>query len=318
MRQLRPPKFAGKELPGNHRYSLFCWHSCMLASLLIITLVSWASPLLAQETTLDADVVRGEYLLRAGGCISCHTANDDNDGPLAGGHELATPFGVFYSPNITPDLETGIGKWTDDEFVNAFWEGVGPGGRYYFPAFPYPSYTGMSRQDLLAIKAYLFSLEPVRRENQPHELVWYLNTRLAAAAWQLLFFDSERFTGDDAMDPVWNRGAYLVRHLGHCGECHTPRNDSGAPIADQEMAGGLGPDGKKIPNISPHPEDGIGRWAREDVEIFLEIGMMPDGDFAGGSMTAVIDDNTAQLTPEDRAAITRYLRELPPLKDYPQ
>jgi mono/diheme cytochrome c family protein len=318
MRLLRSLKIAGRECSDSQACRLIFGRGGLLAGLLTLALGCTASQVLAQETTLNADAVRGEYLLRAGGCISCHTAKDDENGPLAGGHELETPFGVFYSPNITPDPETGIGKWTDDEFVNAFWEGVGPGGRYYFPAFPYPSYTGISRQDLLAIKAYLFSLEPVRRENQPHELAWYLDTRLAAAAWQLLFFDSERFTGDDAKDPVWNRGAYLVRHLGHCGECHTPRNSFGAPIAGQEMAGGPGPGGKEIPNISPHPTDGIGRWSPEDVEIFLEIGMMPDGDFAGGSMTAVIDDNTAQLTPEDRAAITRYLRELTPLEDFPQ
>ncbi|MGI9330916.1 MAG: c-type cytochrome [Gammaproteobacteria bacterium] len=290
----------------------------LLAGLLALALGCAASLAQSQEITVDADVVRGKYLLSAGGCISCHTAKEDDASPLAGGHALETPFGVFYSPNITPDPETGIGKWTDEEFVNAFWEGVGPGGRYYFPAFPYTSFTGISRQDLLAIKAYLFSLDPIRRDNQPHELAWYLDTRLAAAAWQLLFFDSERFMGDDAKGPVWNRGAYLVRHLGHCGECHTPRNSFGATISEQEMAGGIGPGDKKIPNISPHREDGIGRWAQDDVEIFLEIGMMPDGDFAGGSMTAVIDDNTAKLTPEDRAAITRYLRELPPRENYPQ
>lgn len=260
-----------------------------------------------------AAIVRGEYLVRAGGCISCHTAKDKGAVPLAGGHELATPFGTFYSPNITPDRDTGIGTWTDEEFLNAFWEGVGPGGRYYFPAFPFPSYTGITREDLLAIKAYLFSLEPVRQENLPHELAWFVDTRFAAAAWQLLFFDSERFRSDPDRDATWNRGAYLVRHLGHCGECHSPRNRFGATVKDQEMAGGVAAESKQVPNITPHKGDGIGRWSAGDLALFLELGMMPDGDFAGGSMTAVIDDNTGQLTPEDRAAIGAYLESLPPL-----
>lgn len=284
---------------------------------LVALLLVCASSLGRAETDAprDAAIVRGEYLVRAGGCISCHTAKDKGAVPLAGGHELTTPFGTFYSPNITPDRITGIGAWTDEEFLSAFWEGVGPDGRYYFPAFPFTSYTGITREDLLAIKAYLFSLEPVRKENIPHELPWYVDTRLAAAAWQLLFFDSERFESNPDRDGTWNRGAYLVRHLGHCGECHSPRNRFGATLADQEMAGGLGADGKTVPNITPHGADGIGRWSPGDLALFLELGMMPDGDFAGGSMSAVIDDNTGQLTPEDRAAIGTYLESLPPLPD---
>lgn len=264
----------------------------------------------------DPAIVRGEYLVRAGGCMTCHTAKTRGATPLAGGRALESPFGTFYSPNITPDRQTGIGDWTDEEFLNAFWEGVGPGGRYYFPAFPFPSYTGISREDLLAIKAYLFSQEPVHQEAAPHKLPWYLDTRLAAAAWQLLFFDSERFEPDMERSGDWNRGAYLVRHLGHCGECHSPRNRFGATIADQEMASGLSPKGRQIPNITPHRKDGIGRWSRDDMALFLELGMMPDGDFAGGSMSAVIDDNTSLLTPEDRAAIATYLESLPPRPDY--
>jgi mono/diheme cytochrome c family protein len=284
----------------------------LLLLVLGINAAAWADT----NATRDASVVRGEYLLRAGGCVSCHTADGDDAVPLAGGRALETPFGTFYTPNITPDEETGIGAWSDEEFLNAFWEGVGPSGRYYFPAFPFPAYTGISREDLLAIKAYLFSLPPVRSDNQPHELDWYVDTRLAAAAWQLVFFDAERFEPQPGRGSDWNRGAYLVRHLGHCGECHSPRNRFGATLAHQEMAGGTGPGGKEVPNITPHREGGIGRWTRADLELFLELGMMPDGDFAGGSMTAVIDDNTSQLTPEDRAAIATYLESLPPLPDY--
>ena len=259
-----------------------------------------------------SDVERGEYLLHAGGCISCHTADEDDAIALSGGHALETPFGTFYSPNITPDTETGIGNWTDEDFVNALWRGVGPGGSSYYPAFPYTSYTGMSREDALAVKAYLFSLEPVRRANREHELEWYLFTRLAAWAWQLLNFTSERFAPDPDMDDDWNRGAYLVRHLGHCGECHTPRDALGKVLAERELSGNPdGPNGKKVPDITTDEKQGIGRWSMSEVGFFLEIGMLPDGDFTGGAMSPVIDDNTGRLTPEDRRAIATYLRSVP-------
>lgn len=266
----------------------------------------------AQEPSLE----RGEYLVHAGGCTSCHTADRDDAIPMAGGRALRTDFGVFYAPNITPDRETGIGSWSDQDFVNALWEGVGPDSRYYFPAFPYTAYTGLSLEDVLSIKAYLFSLAPVRQENREHELPWYLDTRLAAAGWQLLNFSPQRFAADPGRSEAWNRGAYLVRHLGHCGECHTPRNSLGALLPERELGGTReGPEGKPVPNITPHREAGIGRWSADEIIFFLEIGMLPDGDFAGAGMGEVIDDNTSRLTPEDRAAIAAYLQALPPLAD---
>jgi len=256
-------------------------------------------------------VERGEYLLHAGGCVSCHTADEDDAVPLSGGHALETQFGTFYSPNITPDPETGIGDWTDDDFVNALWHGVGPDGGSYYPTFPYTSYTGMSRADALAIKAYLFSLEPVRRESREHELEWYLFSRLAAWAWQLINFTPARFAPDPDKNADWNRGAYLVRHLGHCGECHTPRDDLGKLLVERELAGNAaGPNGKKVPDITTNRKRGIGRWSTSEIEFFLEIGMLPDGDFAGGAMSPVIDDNTGRLTPEDRQAIAAYLKSV--------
>ena len=188
---------------------------------------------LAEQTAIE----RGAYLLHAGGCISCHTADEDDAVLLAGGRAMESPFGTFSSPNITPDVATGIGSWSDDGFVNAFWEGVSPEGEHYFPSFPYTSYTGASRDDLLAMKAYLFSLEPVSKVSKDHDLAWYMSTRLAAGAWKELNFDAARFTPDASKDDVWNRGAYLVRHLGHCGECHTPRSTLGVLDADMEMAG---------------------------------------------------------------------------------
>jgi mono/diheme cytochrome c family protein len=259
-------------------------------------------------------IQRGEYLLNAGGCISCHTEDQDDAIPLTGGRALETPFGIFYSPNITPDFETGIGSWSDENFLNAIWNGISPQGKSYFPAFPYTSYTGISRDDALAIKAYLFNLKPVQQANREHDLPWYLSTRLAAGVWKWFNFTPGRFQPDPDADADWNRGAYLVGHLGHCGECHTPRNFMGALISYEKLSGTAnGPDGKKIPNITPDRDSGIGRWSESDITFFLYIGMQPGGDFVGSSMVAVIDDNTSRLSDEDRQAIAVYLKSVPPI-----
>ena len=197
----------------------------------------------AQQT----EVKRGEYLIHAGGCIDCHTEDSDEASALTGGRAIESPFGTFFSPNITPDDETGIGSWSDDEFLTAFWDGVNPDGDHYYPAFPYTSYTGISRKDLLAMKAYLFSLKPVEQTTPEHELAWYISTRLAAGAWKLKNFDSARFSTDPEQLDQLNRGAYLVRHLAHCGECHTPRSSLGALQYEHELAGNPdGPDSSTV------------------------------------------------------------------------
>lgn len=264
---------------------------------------------LAEESAIE----RGRYLIHAGGCIDCHTAEGEAARPLAGGRNIESPFGTFYSPNITPDVATGIGTWSDDDFVNAFWKGVSPEGDHYFPAFPYTSFTGLSRKDLLAMKEYLFSLEAVAQDTPEHDLAWYLSTRMAAGAWKLVNFEPGRFRPDPNETAQWNRGAYLVRHLEHCGECHTPRNNFGAIQYEKELAGNAsGPDEQNIPNISPDRDDGIGKWSASDIEYFLEIGMLPDGDFAGSTMADVVDNNTSKLTKEDRRAIAAYLKTISP------
>jgi mono/diheme cytochrome c family protein len=279
--------------------------------------VAFATALLlmaAHATAQETAITRGEYLIHAGSCVDCHTEDSDDADPLAGGRAIESAFGTFYSPNITPDDETGIGAWSDEDFVNAFWEGVNPDGDHYYPAFPYTSYTGMSREDLLAMKAYLFSLEPLRQDNPEHELAWYISTRLAAGAWKLRYFEPTRFVPDTDRSDQWNRGAYLVRHLGHCGECHTPRNSVGVIQDNRELTGNPdGPDDEKIPNISPHRDDGIGKWSVRDIEYFLDIGMLPDGDFVGSVMGAVVDNSTSKLTKEDRLAIAAYLKSVPAL-----
>lgn len=258
----------------------------------------------------DAAVERGEYLIHAGGCITCHTKDEDDAVPLAGGRALQTPFGTFYSPNITPDEETGIGRWSDDEFVAAFWRGVNPDGEHYYPAFPYTAYTGISREDLLAMKAYLFSLEPVESPRIEHKLSLLVSSRAAAGVWKRRYFKPGRFEADPEQSEEWNRGAYLVRHLGHCGECHTPRGKFGVLRDEQALSGNPdGPEGEDVPNIR-NTEDGIGDWSASDIEYFLDIGMFPDGDFAGGSMVPVIDNSTSHLTRTDRLAIAAYLKSL--------
>jgi mono/diheme cytochrome c family protein len=263
----------------------------------------------------DSRMDRGRYLVHAGGCITCHTEESAEAIPLSGGYALESPFGTFYVPNITPDRETGIGSWTDQDFLRAFQQGINPQGDAYFPAFPYTSYTGMSSEDLLAIKAYLFSLEPVTKRVRQHDLPVFMSSRLAARAWQVSFFHAAKFDRDETRSDEWNRGAYLVRHVGHCGECHTPRGRLGALQFEKALTGN--PDGahdEKVPNITADPENGIGRWSPRDIEYFLDIGMKPDGDFSGGSMSAVIDENTSHLTPEDRMAIAIYLSSLTPVR----
>jgi len=273
----------------------------------------FAGPVILADEAL---VAKGEYLAHAAGCVTCHTADRDDARPLAGGRALKSPFGTFYSPNITPDVATGIGAWSDDDFVRALWEGLSPEGEHYFPAFPFPSYTGISRADALAIKAYLFSLEPAVNKSPEHDLPFYMSSRMAAGGWKLSYFDAGRFVPAPGASEQWNRGAYLVRHLGHCGECHTPRGRLGALLEDAELAGN--PDfseDESVPNITPHKADGIGRWSASDIEYFLDIGMLPDGDFTGSEMGAVIEDSTSRMTREDRLAIATYLKSLPPLAD---
>jgi len=272
-----------------------------------------ASAAAASAAELSTAVERGRYLAQAGGCISCHTADRPDATPLAGGRAIRTAFGTFYTPNLTPDPETGLGGWTDADFERALRGGVRPDNSYYYPAFPYPSYTGLTDSDVADIAAYLRSLAPVRQATPKHELPWYLSQRLVMYVWNLLNFTPGRFTPDPARDAAWNRGAYLVRHVGHCGECHTPRNALGGLDHARELAGNpAGPEGKSVPDITQNPEAGIGRWSAEDIVFMLETGLLPDGDFAGSTMSDVIKDSTGKLTVADRQAIAAYLKSLKP------
>jgi len=270
---------------------------------------------IVDATAPDADADRGEIVFWAGGCASCHAAKGaegDQKLLLGGGHRLKTPFGTFVTPNISPDVETGIGNWNNQQFANAMFEGVSPQGKHYYPSFPYTSYNKMNRQDVADLFAYLRTLPPVSRANEAHELPLPFQWRRPLGIWKLMFAGTDRAQLADPSDAKLQRGRYLVEALGHCGECHTPRNLLGGPVENRSLAGGPAPEGEgKVPNITPHA-DGIGGWSAEDIAYYLESGFTPDFDSAGGSMVAV-QQNMARLPKSDLEAIAAYLKSVPPV-----
>ncbi len=263
----------------------------------------------------QGDAKRGEYLANAGGCVGCHTEDKKDAVPFAGGRALKTPFGTFYGPNITPHPQAGIGRWTEADFVRALREGVRPDGAAYFPAFPYPSFTNISDADLRDLWAYFRTLPQSSRANQAHDLEFPFGWRFLVRPWKWLFFNVGPFVPDPKASATVNRGAYLVRALGHCGECHTPRNFLGGPKRDRFLAGGKGPEGKGVPNLTPTR---LKKLSDEELKEFLTVGTKPDGDLVGEIMGEVIRNTTSKLTPEDLAAVIAYLRSLPPLPEEPR
>lgn len=261
-------------------------------------------------------VRRGEYLLRAGGCVSCHTPKKGSGAFLAGGRALKTDFGTFYGPNLTPDPVTGLGRWTEADFSRALRFGRSPDGRHYFPSFPYPSFTRIVDEDAKAIWAYLQTVPPVSRRNTPHELKILFRWRFLVGLWKLLYFTPGPFSADPSQNADVERGRYLAEALGHCGECHTPRTMLGGLKRNLQLAGNrYGPEGERVPNITPDPETGIGTWSVSDITELLSSGMAPDGDFAGGSMGEVVDEDTSHLTDADRLSIARFLKSLPAVRN---
>ena len=255
---------------------------------------------------------RGAYLVRAAGCMGCHWDSKHGGEPFAGGRALKTPFGIFYTPNITPDPETGIGNWSDEDFVAALKNGRDPHGANLFPAFPYTSYARMPIEDMLAIKAYLFAQTPVRRENTPHDIGFPFGIRGLLTGWKALFFDNSQFEPNPKFDDAANRGAYLVDVVMHCGECHTPRNALGASDNSRYLAGSPdGAEGARVPNITPG-EGGIGDWTIDDFKKFFRTGVKPDFDNSQGLMEEVIEQQMKYLTDEDILAIARYLATVDP------
>lgn len=262
------------------------------------------------------DLANGLVVFNAGGCASCHAVPNQPDRlRLGGGLAIRSPFGTFYAPNISPDKADGIGGWTEAEFVTAVTKGVSPGGQHYFPVLPYTSYAHAKVADIRDLFAYLKTLAPVSGKVRDHDVPFPFNIRRNVGIWKLLFFDDKPFTPDSARSAQWNRGAYLVNSLGHCAECHSPRNFLGGIVAAQRFAGGPNPEGEGwVPNIT---QKGIGDWNAKDLDYFLKTGQTPDGDSAGGSMVAVIK-NTSQLPDADTAAITEYVKSLPPVEGPPR
>jgi len=278
-----------------------------LAALLgVVGCISSMSMALASDDLLE----HGRYVFYAAGCISCHT----RDQLMAGGRPVVTPFGTFYPPNATPQREYGIGRWSKEDFIRALREGLNPQGEHYYPAFPYPSYTRMTHQDMLALYAYLMSLPESSREIRPHNLHWPFSSRLMMSFWKARRFAPGEFSADPEKSTQWNRGAYLADALGHCGECHTPRDYMGASRRDRYLAGiCAGPDGRRVPNITPDRETGIGNWTYEQLMRFLRTGKRPDGVFTDSLMAEVLGTSTMRLTGEDLQSLATYLHSLPPI-----
>ncbi len=261
------------------------------------------------------NVANGEVVFNAGGCTSCHGVAGEPRTMLGGGLALRSPFGTFYVPNISPHKVNGIGNWTEANFVTAMTKGTSPEGTHYFPAFPYASYEHATTQDIRDLFAYLKTLPPLSGRPRPHEIEFPYNIRRLVGGWKFLFMDNKPFTPDPKQSAEWNRGAYLVNALGHCAECHSPRNFLGGIVSSQRFAGGPNPEGKGwVPNIT---QKGLKDWSDKDIAYFLKTGELPDGDTAGGLMVPVIK-NTSQLSDADRVAIATYLKSLPPVDGPPR
>jgi mono/diheme cytochrome c family protein len=264
--------------------------------------------LIALPCHAQGDAKRGEYLAKAGGCLGCHTVeakegSKEKPVPYAGGRELKTPFGTFYGPNITPHPQAGIGRWSEADFIRAMREGRRPDGANYFPAFPYPSFTLISDADLRDLWAYLRSLPQSNRPSQEHDLGLFYRWRFTVTFWKWLFLTPGPMATNQA-----NRGEYLVRALGHCGECHTPRNFLGGTKKDRFLAGA-----KDIaPNLTPTR---LKTWGDAELRNFLTTGLTADGDVPAKEMGEVITNTTSQLTPQDLGAMIAFLRSLPPLPE---
>ncbi len=258
-------------------------------------------------------VGRGRYLVQAADCAACHTV--PGGAPFTGGVAFKLPFGTIYSTNITPDRDTGIGSWSDDDFVRALHEGVAKDGSHLYPAFPYTSYTALSRDDAVSIKAYLFSLPPKRAPARQDALSFPFNQRWGMAFWNLAFLDQHRFRptpgASSQASTGENRGAYLATALGHCGECHTPRNFAFAMKQNRQFAGTVAA-GWQAYNITSDKTYGIGAWSDRQLADYLRTGHADGRGSAAGPMGEAVAYSLQYLTPQDTAALVSYLRQVPP------
>jgi mono/diheme cytochrome c family protein len=261
----------------------------------------------------EAQMKRGEVLFNAADCVACHTDVKGGGAPLAGGRPLDTPFGRFFGPNISSDKQYGIGAWSEAEFRRALRDGIGREGEHLFPVFPFASFTGMTDEDIDALYAYLQSRPAVALPNKPHELRFPFGWRFLMVFWRWLFFRAGPLAPVPGESVDWNRGRYLAEAVVHCQECHTPRNFMGALKSSRAFSGNpQGPDGLKVPNITPDPESGIGKWSLDDIATLLHTGQTPDFDFVGSGMAEVVK-GTAALSDADRHAIAIYIKSQAPI-----
>jgi mono/diheme cytochrome c family protein len=273
-----------------------------------------AAPPPATADQAGADqIAKGKYLADAGDCVACHTKKGGQ--PFTGGLYLSTPFGQLASPNITPDNDTGIGNWTDDQFYRALHQGIGANGEYIYPAMPYPYYTKVTRDDALAIKAYLFSLQPVHAPRLPSKMEFPFNIRTGLVAWNELFFHEGTFHPDPSKSPDVNRGAYLVEGLGHCGGCHNGRILAGNSNEAKQLQGGE-LQNWYAPNITSDVREGVGKYNDEQLVTYLKSGVAQGVGVANGPMAETIHDSLSKMTDADLHAIVAYLKSTPAKADY--
>ena len=254
-------------------------------------------------------ITRGEYLARAGDCVGCHTAATGK--PFAGGRAMPTPFGALFVPNITPDDETGIGRWTAEEFYRMMHTGVSKDGTLLYPAMPFASYTKVTRADSDAIFAYLMSVTPVRQQNRPHELKFPFNNRDLLIGWRTLYFKEGEFVPDPKQNAEWNRGAYLVQGLGHCAMCHTAINVLGGSSESKAFEGGMIPNQNwYAPSLTSNREAGLGNWEIQEIADLLQVGVSHRGT-TYGPMAEVVYNSLQYLSDADVRAMAVYLKALP-------
>lgn len=280
----------------------------ILLSVLLCTAFAGGECFADAQTDIAAELVaRGKSLVDAGDCASCHTK--DAAKPFAGGKRIDTPFGGIYSPNLTPDRETGLGGWSDDDFYRALRFGVAPDGSRYYPAFPYPNFSKLTRQDIGAIRAFLATLTPVKNTAPTPELRFPLNYRVLMRGWNWLFFKPGILMPDQAKSAEWNRGRYLVEGPGHCGACHTPKNIFGADKRGQAFGGGL-VQGMFAPRLDAAERSGLKSWSVEDIAEYLRSGRNGRS-HAGELMSEVVVNSTSKMSDADVRAIAVYLKALP-------
>ena len=287
----------------------------LTASLAFGALIGVLVPAVWAQAPTPAEIARGKYVYGATGGCGCHT--EPGKAPGAGGRKYEGPFGTVYASNITPDPKAGIGTWTDEQIITAIRLGRRPNGERLVPVHPYPTFNGMAADDLKSLVAFLRTVKPVNRPTPPRKLVAFFES-VALPAWLTAFAPHENPPAGAPTGGV-ARGEYLVRAVGHCGECHSPRTLTQATDNSRFLGGNpKGPEGAAMPNITPDPDTGIGKWSEEEIAEYLESGNKPDGDVAGGLMAEVIDGNLAgykDMTKADRVAIARYLKTIPPVKN---